>query len=298
MLKVKSFKVRSLDLDFHELSWEIENTTKDPLDYTFQLLRSESPEGPFEPLSNEFEDRYLFIDNFLQSKHRWRALYYKLLVRQKSDDTTKSFGPYTKEPEPDLIAIELRKHLQLLMREFAGRRCWLLPTRTFGPRCPNCWNEELQKRTRSGCLTCYDTGFLRGYLHPIETWIQIDPSPKADQPSNVGKLQQVNTTARMANYPIVKPRDIIIEGENRRWRIISQSQTEQGRAPVTQELQLHEIPQGDIEFRIPLKMDEALKDVFLNPPRNYTNPHNMQNFLDEEIPAIYDLYPSSYPKLP
>jgi hypothetical protein len=293
-LRVKDLRVRSLDLDFHEVSWKLENTTEDVLDFSFQVLRSESPSGPFQPLAPAFQDQYIFIDNIIQVTHRWRKYFYVLRVTHRASGDFKDTDPVSKDPDPDLIALELRRHMQLLFREFAGRRCWVLPVRTFGMRC-ECWSEVLQKRTRSGCRTCFDTSFVRGYMSPIESWIQMDPSPKTEQPSNVGKLQQSNTTMRMANYPPLKPGDLVIEPENRRWRVVQVSQTEQLRATVHQEVQLHEIPPKDIEFAIPLVLDQALKDLWLSPSRNFSNPQNLENFEAEEIPKVFALYNTTYP---
>jgi hypothetical protein len=73
------------------------------------------------------------------------------------------------------------------------------------------------------------------------------------------------------------------------------NQTEQGRAAVHQEVQLHEIPPKDVEFAVPLNLSEALRDLWLNPSRNYENPMNLESFMDSEIPAIYSLY-TTYPR--
>lgn len=289
-ISVKHLKVRSLDRDFFEVSWEIEDTSEDVLDYTFQVLRSESPSGPFDVLAPPFSDRYLFIDNNIPTGNRWRMLHYVIRVTNISDGETKDFGPVSHEPEPDLIALELRRHVQLLMHEFAGRRCWVLPVRSFGSRC-ECWDKRLGKRTRSRCALCFDTGFFRGYLSPVEVWMQFDPSAKMDQLTNMGAQQQSNTTARVGYYPPLKPRDLIVEGENRRWKVVSVSQTEQGRAPVHQEIQLHEVPPRDIEFEVPLQLDEALKDIWFNPPRNYSNPQTLESFMGNEYAEIMKLYP-------
>jgi hypothetical protein len=289
-IEVVDLRVRSLDLDFHEVSWKLADTSNDVLDYTFQVLRSESPEGPFDTLTPPMDDTYLFIDNILQVANRWRKYFYKIRVTRKASGDEQDFGPVAKDPEPDLIAQELRRHMGLLFQEFAGRSCWILPARTFGQRC-ECWNARLRKRTRSGCLTCYDTGWVRGYMSPIETYMQIDPSVKANQDMNVAKTQQVNTTARFGYYPPIKPMDLIIEPENRRWKVVTSTGTEQGRAIVHQELQIHEVPLKDIEFRVPLHLKHALKDLWLNPARNYTNPQNLEAFMDESLGDIFNLYP-------
>jgi hypothetical protein len=112
----------------------------------------------------------------------------------------------------------------------------------------------------------------------------------------VGQQEQSNTTMRLVWYPPLKPDDLIIEPENRRWKVVQVNQTEQGRAGVHQEVQIHEIPPKDIEFAIPLNMDKALKDIFLNPQRNFTNPSTLDAFMDNELPGIMGLYPGATPK--
>lgn len=293
-IDVREIKVRSLDIDFNTVSWELVQTSEDVLDYTFQVLRSEGPSGPFDPLAAPLSDQYLFIDNTLVPGNRWRKYFYVVRVTHIPTGAQKDFGPSSHDADPDLIAIELRRHMQLLFKEFAGRRCWVLPVRTFGQRC-SCWNPTLAQRVRSGCLTCFDTGWVRGYMHPIESWIQIDPSPKANQYTNVGKIQQVNTTMRMAFFPPLKPEDVVIEGENRRWKVVQVNQTEKARAALHQEVQLHEVPPRDIEFRIPLVLDQALQDIWLSPKRNYTNAMNLESFLDSRFPSITSLYPAKRP---
>jgi len=166
----------------------------------------------------------------------------------------------------------------------------------------------LNKRTKSGCKTCFDTAFVRGYHRPIESWIQFDPSPKNEQPTSLGRLQQTSTTGRMSSFPPLKPDDLIVEPENFRWKVRTVSTTQQGRAVITQELQVHLVPTSDIEYEIPLILGDVeekdgvlrpieLNELFLNPSRNFTNPHDLGN--DEEVgidyPGIYQLYPDQYP---
>ena len=296
-IRLNEIKVRSLDVDFHEVSWELAQTSEDLLDYTFQVLRSEGPEGPFSDVSPTLEDQYLFIDNSILVNHEHRQYYYKIRVTNKQTKKTEDFGPVARAPQADLIATELRKHMNLLFREFIGRRCWVLPVRTFGSRCVNCYDRTLQKSTKSRCLTCYDTTFTFGYMRPVESWISIDPSPKSEQQTNVGPLQQDDTTARMGFWPPVKPRDVIIEPENKRWRVNKVTQTEQLRAPVHQEIQMHKIPSSDVEYRIEFDPGNALSDLFLIPARNFSNPHNLDSFTDEEFPAVYQLYGGTYPEV-
>lgn len=294
MIKVTGLKVRSLDVDYHELSWALEDTQLDVMDYTFQVFSSESAAGPWTAVSVPFSDRYLFVDRITHPFHAARLLHYILRIKHNITDEVLDVGPVNSQPDADLIAVEIRRHMNLLFREFTGRRCWILPVRTFGQRC-SCWNQVLQKRSRSGCRACYDTGFARGYQYPIETWIQFDPGTNlSEQTTNVGAMHQMNTTARMSDGGLVKPRDIIVEAENRRWRVTQINQTEQSRAAVHLELSLHQIPPSDIEYAIELKLDTPLRDLALSPARNFTNPQNLDGFGREEIPGIFSLYPTTY----
>jgi hypothetical protein len=271
MLPVRDLRVRSLDLGTLEISWALGETTEDPFDYRLEILRSESPEGPFERLGEACGDAASLLDDRVAVAHRWRTYFYRVRATRLRDGKSEDFGPVAKEPEADLIAMELRRHMNLLLREFTGRRAWLLPVRTSGPRC-TCWNPALSQRRRSGCATCFDTGYLRGYLAPIETWVQVDPSPKADHVLPTGPVQPVNTSARLGYYPSVKPRDLLVEGENRRWKVVEVRAVEHVRAAVYQEVLLHEVPPKDVEFAVPLQMETALRNLWLSPSRNFTAP--------------------------
>ena len=296
MLSVVGLKVRSLDVDFMEVSWRIRDTMEDIFDYSFQLQRSESVGGPWDDLSIPFFDKYLFYDKFSKPFNKNRTLNYRLVITNIHNGDQSIEGPVNQTADVDLFAQELRRQVGLLYREFVGRRCWLLPIRTFGQRC-TCWSNTLQKRTRSGCSQCYDTGFVRGYLAPIEMWAQVEPvTRQAEQVTSVGLLQQQDTIANTIDMWAVKPRDILIEAENQRWRVASINQTELGRAPTKITMQLHAIPQSDIEYKFPLELENSLRDMWLSPARNFTNPHNLESFEDEEIPRIFSLYPTSYPE--
>lgn len=294
MITIDEIGVRSLDVDYYEITWKVRSTSEDLFDYTFQVLRSEAAAGPFEPVSPEMDDRFFYVDNFIRKGHDFRQWHYVIRVKNKQTLATKDFGPADPGADPDLIATELRKHMNLLFREFIGRRCWVFPVRTFGQRC-GCWNVTLGTRTRSHCVTCFDTGFVRGYHTPIESWMSIDPDPKAEQVMTVGTTQQSNTTARMGFFPPVKPRDLIVEPENQRWRIVQVTGTEQLRVVVHQELQIHKVPPTDIEYKIRFTIGDALSNMWLSPARNYTNPHSPESFKSEEFPAVMQLYGSSYP---
>lgn len=295
-LVFKNLKVRTFSLDFLDVMWEIEDTTLDPCDFQLYVLRSESPMGPWDTVAGPFEDRYRFVDNKVNLLHRWRQLWYKVRSVQKADTTNEvESDPFTFQAEPDLIAAEIQRLERLVWEEFAGRRCLVFPVRTFGQRCGNCFDGPdkgkgfTSQRRRSHCATCFDTGFVRGYLDPIEIFMQIDPSTQSTQNLPLTERQQNDTSARLPNFPQMKPKDMIVEAENHRWRVVRVTPTERLRSVVHQELVIHEVALGDIEFQLPINR-ENLRDFEPSPGRNFTNPQNLESFESEAIKHAFAVY--------
>lgn len=295
-LTFTNIKIRSFSLDFMEVLWEIAETFLDPRDFQFYVLRSESPMGPFDVVAGPFEDRYRFVDNRVNLLNRWRQLWYKIRSVQKTDaENVVDSDAYTFHAEPDIIAEEIQRLERIVWNEFAGRRCFIFPVRTFGQRCQTCYEGPEKgkgftgQKRRSNCLTCYDTSFVRGYLDPIEIYMQIDPSSKTISPLPLTERQQSDTSGRLPNFPMVKPRDLIVESDNRRWRVVKVDQTERLRSVVHQELSLHEITKGDIEFQLPIRIDD-LREFEPSPIRNFKNPQDLQAFEEQAIEDVFRVY--------
>ena len=285
MLNVTKLWVRSFSVDFLDLFWEIA-TVKGPAtdadlkdheiyNYEISILRSEAALGPYDVVGGPFRDTYRFRDGRVPQLHKWRQFFYKLRVTDKRTGTSEEFGPATSgDAPPDIIAMAIIREEDTLFREFVGRRCWLFPARTFGPRC-SCYDATLNRVTRSGHLPCFGTGWLGGYLSPVEIFMQLDPNPKQASFSPIAAMQPSTTQARCSSFPPVSPQDILIESENRRWRVVNVLPTQRLRAVVHQELQLHEIARSDIEYSLPLSIDT--KDLAPASERNFKNAQNIEN---------------------
>jgi len=290
-LKVTKLYARSFDLDYLDLYWEIESfeRAQDVITaYEFTILRSESPEGPFNKLAGPFKDQYRFRDFSQNLLHKWRQLYYKLQIRHVPTDETVDAGVCTLEAEPDLIALEIQRQEDVLFREFVGRPCWLFPVRMFGEKC-TCFDRVMNRQTHSNCITCFDTGFIGGYMTPIEIWMQIDPdSGNPQNTSIIGEIQPKNTSCRVGPYPPIKAKDLIVEAENRRWKVVTQSGTERLRAIVHQELSLHLVVKGDVEFKLPINISDLRRTWAQE--RNFTNPQHVDDmdYKESELLDIYD----------
>lgn len=288
MIKVTRLYCRSFDLDRLDVFWETEDfgAAENIRKYDFFVLRSESYGGPWEVAGGPFKDLYYFRDALPLQLHKWRTLYYKLKVVDTETHEEQEFGPTAQQGEPDLIAYEIMRQEDILFREFIGRRCWLFPVKTFGPKCV-CYDPVHSRRTRSNCLTCFDTGYLGGFHAPIECFVQFDPSANTPTLAPIMEQQSSNTMVRLISFPPVRPKDILIETENRRWRVVTVQSTQRLRAVVHQEITVHEIPRGDIEFKLPVSIDD-LKALEPAAERNFTNPQHPDG--NEDLANILAVY--------
>jgi hypothetical protein len=281
VLQVTKIWVRSFDTDHLDVFWEIgtvkapasDSTPHEIYNYDFYVLRSEAPAGPYDEIGGPFRDTYMFRDLRVSLLNKWRQYYYKIKIVDRARSETQDFGPAAShEPEPDLIAAEIIRQEDKLFREFIGRRCWLFPARTFGPRC-SCFDATLNRITRSQHLPCFGTGWLGGYMFPVEVFVQFDPNSRQTALLSTGETQPVVAQARCSSFPPMKSRDILIESENVRWRVVSMVPTERLRAVVHQEIQLNGIPRSDIEYTLPLNVDP--KTLTPAAERNFRNSQNV-----------------------
>lgn len=278
-LLIANLRVRSLDVDSKEITWMLGDGLSDGLDYTFQVLRSESPSGPFDPITEPFEERYIFVDRRIPSTSKFALLHYKLRTRKKTTDELIDFGPAAQTPEPDISAQAIRRLELIYFTQVVGRACWLFKKRSFGPRCRACWDSVLHKRVVDRCADCFGTGMLRGYHSPIEIWVQIDPPTKARQNQGQQIAEFVQSTARTSFFPNIDPGDVLVEAENKRWRVQSVTTSERLRAPIKQELTLRMIEEKDMEFKLPINLAYALRDIQPSPARLYEHNADLEGAL-------------------
>jgi hypothetical protein len=282
VIQVTRFQVRSFDLDHLDLSWELADTGESPLDWKFEILKSlDGPEGPFNLLAETHHNQYLFRDPDVSMLHKWRSYYYKLRLTGRQSGESIEFGPEWLRAEPDRIALEVARREQLLFREFAGRKAVLFPALTSGERCGNCFyvaesGNYTGRPHQQSCQSCFDTSFVGGYAKPIIIHIQFDPSTQMVQRSDLNERAQVDSTARMSSYPPVKPKDMLVDAENKRWQVETVTPTRKLGAIVRQELRVHQIPTADVRYRIVVEIDQP------SPEREFTRPMDVHSLSSRE----------------
>lgn len=294
MISVTEVRVTSFDLDHLDIYWKIGpvpgprgDEPHSIYDYEFYVLRSgDTPEGPYSQIAGPLRDQYMLRDNQVSLLHKWRQYFYKLRIVHKPTGKEIETGPVgSTTPAPNLEAAEIIRLEDMLFRTHAGRKCWLFIARTFGPQC-SCVDPVLKRKTISNHKPCFGTGFLGGFMAPIEVYVQIDPTVKNVTLTATQPVYQQDTTARMISFPPVSPDDIIVEAENVRWRVMNSRSTERLRTPIHQELQLHRIPIGDVEYELPVNVD--VQRLQLVDERNFTNPSSLEQDSDySDVIALF-----------
>lgn len=249
-LKVLSFERMWLDLFL-----EFDSRTY-TLDYEWRILRSEGPAGPWEVRTPWVKEVFHYRDNVVQMLDRVRQFYYVLEVKNVSTAVVEKFGPAVLGAKPDLIGMEIIRQVRMELRFGSGRVCYVVPKRTVGPRCRSCFDQDSGVRMRSNCISCFDTGRAGGFYSPIITDMDISEADRSQTQRDLTNLQQVNTSARMTNFPPVKVGDIIVTPENDRYRIERSTTAEHRGAPYEQDLLLHLIPRADVEYKIPISVQD------------------------------------------
>jgi hypothetical protein len=89
----------------------------------------------------------------------------------------------------------------------------------------------------------------------------------------------------------------VVEGENKRWRVMTVTPTERLRAVCRQELTLTSIPMTDIEYRLPINLDRALRDMLISPVRMFSNATSPLEAKETDIPDVFASY-QTYPRDP
>ena len=253
MLKIVNFLVRSIDTANRELSWEIEPTTEDPLDYTFQIYRSESEGGEYETITPTFSDKYYFIDNVLPADKLWRKFFYFIEIKKKGT-TKEDWSEIASIGTPrNLYAKEISRIERSVFAEAAGIRIYVFPMKTFGQWC-SCFDPVTQDRSRDYCLECYNTNFVGGYHKAVETYAQIRQFTHSETTDQPAVREKAAVQIVLTSYPLVKPGDVVYDSdENRRWKIASVEPTRLGGSLVHQNVTASLIDRDEPEYKLEIE---------------------------------------------
>ena len=259
MIVPKIEKVLPVYPEYMHVQWSIEdpNGAVGHID----VLRSGSPEGPFEIIEAKLSGDTYFYQDYKVAKHGLsQNFWYRINVTSgiKPDESVLSeplsveFGV---QPHRYRITRKARHDLYVTLSRLNGSVYTVLKRKRFGPRCTTCFNEFTQDVLLSSCGECYGTSYQEGYHDPISIWGKLDPTVIQQQFGTQGVSEMSMMGFVTLDYPLIDLEDIIVENQtNRRFLVRQKMQTQVSGIPVHQDLQLSELARSAIEYSIPVSL--------------------------------------------
>lgn len=260
MLVVKNIRVDAYVRGTFDVSWEIEDTTEIVGEYAFYVLRSGGPVGPFDPVSPPLEDLYQYTDSQVRRSSLSKPFYYKIRVVKGGDtaDYPENEG-VSVAFEGDLIAKEMVRRTWLkLARKDAS--IIVLPKRRFGTKCPYCVSSGVRRRSR--CPSCFDTGYLGGFLKPYEVPADETAEDQKMLATKRGPSDGKQKEFEVPPSPKAYQGDMVVDQAGQRWEVVrSLIETHTQRA-VLQRILVDSIELGDSRYGVSVDVQTARINTF------------------------------------
>ena len=272
MIRFSSFQILRLAPRCLSIKWEIENIPAGYTEYV-TIYRSESPEGPWEPIAEELTDREYFHDWDALVRNPHVTVYYKMTgyvtdgeVPPDTEDIKDSDVEHLRF-KPEAKATEIARRMNLLLKQYIGIPVYFLIRKTWGPKCGYCYSKELDKPLTDNCPHCYNTQFYGGYYEPIAGYVANQNIDKESKDFEQIKLAPEETPFWTSNYPELKQGDVFVDSQGTRWRVQRFSlQTTRLRSKMRQVFTAVRIPPEDViyEIEVPSLYElEPMRDYYI-----------------------------------
>lgn len=152
--------------------------------------------------------------------------YYKVLAIEKADELHQLFSQTVYVGMFNDGVHEVMRHNEnILYSHYYGEPCYIIKRKSTGTRCPDCWSSTRRQRTKSHCDTCNGTGFVNGYYEPIPIQISFDSDPRKSDSQKDFENVFDDKIARLSNYPLVRPKDMIVNRDDAKRYVITHVET-------------------------------------------------------------------------
>jgi hypothetical protein len=223
---------------------------------SFNVYFSPNEHGPFKKLNTSPIRTNHLKDTDTEEYSKVTKAYYvvEAILLDNGRATLKSQPTSWGTTQTDWVQLrsqEIQRREYVLLSKFTGNKSYIFRRKTYGERCPDCWNANVEKAMKDNCPTCMGTTFKGGYFEPYVSYVQYDPSPGSVIRTYFGKFEPLQTGGWTVSVPEIFPDDIIVRQGN--WdlhRVENVSQTELQGKTVRQMLQLTELAKNSIEFEL------------------------------------------------
>lgn len=253
------------------LQWDLRDPTESG-SYLFDIYRSGSPGGPWEPLKIGVVDGFSFNDKMppisidgqgvVNQLSLTRGIFYRVVVTPPSGVPNQAEVISPVEPTLDghqrLLKRKILRDESIMFRKLNGVEVAVVKKMHWGPRCTKCWDKVTKTVTRANCATCFGTGFSPGYFAPIVTLGRRGTMPAAKQLTPQGVAEYRPTQVTLLDAPKVDPDDILVFlRDNKRFVVKVVLNTELKTVTVHQKLEVSELARSDISYRLVVDPSQA-----------------------------------------
>lgn len=235
MLIVWNVELIKTTRDLFRISWDARGpsgvTPQESVDdYNFKLLWSYDPVNDYHFVLNKNGNEVVIdgaigpLDYTDPKKHtpHDRKVYYKVRQINKINPSLFKDSQFIYIGDRfDGVHETIRYAEDVLYSQYIGEPVYFAKSKTDGARCPECWNPLQYRRMKTHCNTCHGTGFYDGFFTPIEIQCSFDANPKISEVSMTGEKQMKTVSARISNFPLANPRDMIINKDDSRRYLIT-----------------------------------------------------------------------------
>lgn len=274
MIQFAGIKVRSFAVNYYDIYWELESHNSDIQEWQFFVDRSSVENGEFVQIAGPLTDQYYLRDNIVHTLSQARTWFYRVRAVRLTDGYEIISNSSDADGEADLICEEIVRNEYVMWREFSGIAIWLFSKRTFGQRCPGCYNSRLGKTTTPSCEVCWGTGYSGGYHRPVKIWGEIQGNRDL-QVVRSAEDQRALSGAIFVGPPSpdVTIGDLLVDARNRRWLVTAVGGSMRLGVTVRQQHILIPVERTQIQFKVPLNIDTSAEE--LRGARNFSNPQNL-----------------------
>jgi hypothetical protein len=245
------------------VEWGIERTAQNLKDLFFIIERGESP-TEFTQISTPIsaDNLYRFIDYTAVLFDMEKGYEYRIIAEER-DTQGNCLQRFESESvgidgEPDLTAMYVIEELTYMHKFVTGAPVLIYKKRHDGLQCPACWDDVLERVTKSNCRVCFGTGKLDGYYPPFSTYMTFGINSSNSTVRSEGVVQQNTTQAEYVDYPDLRIGDLIFDVKDHFfWDIMSIVKPEKNATPLLQQFQLVARNRSDIEYKIPIPQEEC-----------------------------------------
>ena len=249
--------------EFAHIQWTIEDPNGNA--GAIEVLRSTSPDGPFETVAKLPAGSYYYRDMDPGARAGLTYLVvYRIRVESSktpgefviSEPRTLNYDLiYNIQPHRARLGRTARYNLKVMLERVNGTQYLFLKKKLFGPRCSVCFNQVTQDAMVSRCGECFGTTITGGYCDPIKVWIKVDPGVIKQTFGLAGSSDSNVVGGTMLDYPQADPGDLLVEcSTNKRFLVAAVMRTENSGVTVHQDVQMSELVRYAIEYSIPVKL--------------------------------------------